>query len=75
MRMAAVLLDGDHLPEPGSRELLGLLASLKPRTSLVYLTFQDASRVPPLAVPALVRKPCDPPRLLGVLRELCTAAA
>lgn len=74
LRMSAVLLDGDHLAGQGSCDLLGFIAKQKPSVSLVYLTVEEPSRVPAAAMASIVRMPCDPSRLPGVLRTLCQAA-
>ena len=70
--MSAVLVDGDHLAESATTDLLGFLASRSPRASLVYLTARDPAAVSgSKGVTSIVRKPCDPARLLSVLRGLC----
>jgi DNA-binding response OmpR family regulator len=71
VQMSAVLVDGDHLPDAATTDLLGFMASRSPRASLVYLTARDPAAVHGPGVTSVVHKPCDPAQLLSVLRDLC----
>lgn len=71
VRVTAVLLDGDHLAEASSADLLGYICRREPRLWLVYLTVKEPALVHPAAAASIVHKPCQPSRLLSLLRGRC----